>query len=110
MMKHSFGCSFVIFLVLASFMSTNASAQARRMLLSGEIVSPAYEGWWPNEDGTYKLFFGYMNSNWEQQFDIPVGPENYFSVVDEAELDDLRSTITLKTQVIEREAEHKQEM
>lgn len=66
-----------------------ASAQERRMLLSGESVSPAYEGWWPNDDGSYKLFFGYMNRNWEQQFDIPVGPENYFNVVGEAELDDL---------------------
>jgi hypothetical protein len=93
MMKRSVGNSFVssivTCLVLAALMSSNATAQARRMLLSGEIVSPAYEGWWPNEDGSYKLFFGYMNSNWEQQFDIPVGPENYFNVVDEAELDDL---------------------
>ena len=30
-----------------------------------------------------------MNRNWEQHFDIPVGPENYFNVVDEEELDDL---------------------
>lgn len=59
------------------------------MLLSGEMVYPAYEGWWPNEDGTYKLFFGYMNTNWKQQFDIPVGPANYFNVAEESELDDL---------------------
>jgi len=75
--------------LLALCVGLNASAQERRMLLSGEMVSPAYEGWWPNEDGTYKLFFGYMNTNWEQQFDIPIGPGNYFNVTEEAELDDL---------------------
>ena len=70
-------------------LGTGVQAQERRMILSGEMVSPAYEGWWPNDDGTFKLFFGYMNSNWEQHFDIAIGPDNYFSVVDEAELDDL---------------------
>ena len=77
----------VVFLVLA--VATSATAQERRMVLSGEIVSPAYEGWWPNDDGTFKLFFGYMNSNWEQEFDIDIGQENYFSVVEPGELDDL---------------------
>ncbi len=52
------------------------SAQTRYMYLKGRSVSPAYEGWWPNDDGTFKLFFGYMNSNWEEEFDVPVGPEN----------------------------------
>ena len=77
-------------LLLAMTVATGtASAQERRMILSGEIVSPAYEGWWPNADGSFKLFFGYMNSNWEQQFDIPVGPQNYFNIVNARELDDL---------------------
>lgn len=75
--------------LLLLILSFQVSAQERRMLLSGEMVSPAYEGWWPNEDGSFKLFFGYMNSNWEQQFDIPVGPKNYFNVVEKAELDNL---------------------
>jgi hypothetical protein len=43
------------------------TGQERRMTLSGEILSPAYEGWWPNDDGTFKLFFGYMNSNWQEE-------------------------------------------
>jgi len=52
------------------------NAQTRYMYLRGQSVSPAYEGWWPNEDGSLKLFFGYMNSNWEEEFDIPIGPAN----------------------------------
>jgi len=64
-------------------------AQPRFMQLTGEIASPAFEGWWPNEDGTYKLFYGYMNSNWEQEFDIDIGPDNYFTFTQEGDLDDL---------------------
>ncbi|HTD84373.1 MAG TPA: hypothetical protein VK648_11335, partial [Gemmatimonadaceae bacterium] len=51
-------------------------AQTRYSYLSGRSMSPAFEGWWENADGSFTLFFGYMNSNWSQEFDIPVGPEN----------------------------------
>jgi len=66
-----------------------AQAQQRFMELRGEITSPAYEGWWENEDGSFKLFYGYMNSNWEQTFNVPIGSANYFSVVEEGALNDL---------------------
>jgi len=29
----------------------------------GQIVSPAYEGWRQNEDGSFSMLFGYMNAN-----------------------------------------------
>ena len=64
-------------------------AVGRFASMRGQIVSPAYEGWWPNEDGSYTLFFGYMNSNWEQDFEIPIGPRNYFAVTEAGGLDDL---------------------
>ena len=51
-------------------------AQTRFTYSRGQSVSPAYEGWWQNEDGTYSLFFGYMNSNWEEELDVPIGPDN----------------------------------
>ena len=66
-----------------------ADAQTRFMYLNGQTVSPAFEGWWPNDDGTFTLFFGYMNSNWEQEFDVPIGPANYFTFAEPRELDDL---------------------
>jgi hypothetical protein len=53
-----------------------ASAQTRFSYSRGQSISPAYEGWWQNGDGSFTMFFGYMNSNWEEEFDIPVGPEN----------------------------------
>ena len=52
------------------------NAQTRFTYSRGQSVSPAFEGWWQNEDGTYSLFFGYMNSNWVEEFDVPVGPDN----------------------------------
>lgn len=66
-----------------------AKGQPRFMQLTGDIASPAFEGWWPNDDGSFKLFFGYMNSNWQEEFDIPIGQDNYFSITEEGGLDDL---------------------
>ena len=69
----------------------NADAQTRFMHLRGQSIHPAYEGWWPNDDGSLTLWFGYMNSNWEEQFDIPLGPENYFAQTAPGALNDLET-------------------
>lgn len=45
----------------------------------GEPVLPAYHGWYPNEDGTIDLWFGYLNQNWREELDVPVGPDNMIS-------------------------------
>ena len=42
----------------------------------GETVTPAFEGWYPNPDGTVTLSFGYYNRNYQESIDIPVGPNN----------------------------------
>jgi hypothetical protein len=39
-------------------------------------VSPAYEGWEQNPDGSFNFLFGYMNRNWEEEIDVPIGAEN----------------------------------
>jgi hypothetical protein len=46
---------------------------------SGQNVAPAYEGWEEDADGTKYFLFGYMNRNWEEELDLPVGPANSFS-------------------------------
>ena len=43
---------------------------------SGQSVTPAYEGWFKNADGTISLLVGYFNRNHTQTLDIPVGPNN----------------------------------
>src|SRR5688572_28362074 len=47
---------------------------------SGQNVSPAYEGWEVGADGTKYFVFGYMNHNWEEEIDVPVGPDNSFNI------------------------------
>ena len=42
----------------------------------GMHVAPIYEGWTRNDDGTFDLWFGYLNRNWEETLNIPVGPDN----------------------------------
>ena len=42
-------------------------------------MAPAYEGWIENDDGSYMMVFGYMNRNWEEELDVPVGPDNFLS-------------------------------
>ena len=59
-----------------SLIFTSTNAQTRFMYLKGQPISPAYEGWWPNDDGSFTMFFGYMNSNWQEEFDIPIGADN----------------------------------
>ncbi len=46
---------------------------------AGQTVTPAYEGWFPNDDGTFSLSFGYFNRNAEEVIDIPIGDDNSFS-------------------------------
>jgi hypothetical protein len=52
------------------------AAQIRFTYSSGQSVSPAYEGWMPNADGSFTMYFGYMNTNWLEEFDIPIGAAN----------------------------------
>ena len=66
----------VVALVASMALPLSTGAQTRFTYSRGQSVSPAFEGWWQNEDGTHTLFFGYMNSNWEEEFTIPIGPDN----------------------------------
>jgi hypothetical protein len=43
---------------------------------AGQDVTPAFDGWEPNPDGTFNLAFGYFNRNLDEQLDIPIGPNN----------------------------------
>ena len=59
------------------------SAQQKDGLLSGNIkynsgqsIQPIFEGWTRNADGSYQLWFGYLNRNHVQQLSVPVGPSN----------------------------------
>lgn len=44
----------------------------------GQTVTPVFEGWYTNPDGTRTLSFGYFNRNYGEALEIPVGPDNFF--------------------------------
>ena len=54
-------------------------AKAQLSYQSGQNVSPAYEGWIQNEDGSKTMVFGYMNRNWSEELDVPIGKDNFLS-------------------------------
>ena len=45
----------------------------------GQSVFPVYQGWTENPDGAFDLHFSYVNQNWEEEIDIPIGPNNNIS-------------------------------
>ena len=44
---------------------------------SGQDISPVYEGWEENPDGSIDMIFGYFNRNLEEELHVPVGPNNH---------------------------------
>src|ERR1043165_4304184 len=42
----------------------------------GTSVTPAFEGWYFDKDGSQRLLVGYFNRNTKQELDIPAGPDN----------------------------------
>ena len=62
-----------------TLIASSASAQSLSYT-KGQNISPAYEGWEQASDGSKYFLFGYMNRNWEEEIDVPVGPENGFNV------------------------------
>ncbi|MFN7982707.1 MAG: hypothetical protein U0Q11_12680 [Vicinamibacterales bacterium] len=70
------------FLGVLALLVSPALASAQSLAYnSGQNVAPAYEGWEEPGDGNKYFLFGYMNRNWEEELDVPVGPENGFSGV-----------------------------
>ena len=49
------------------------SAQQRNLATHGLAVTPFFEGWYPNANGTYTVSFGYFNRNREEVVHVPVG-------------------------------------
>jgi len=42
----------------------------------GASITPAYEGWYTNPDGSFTILLGYYNRNSREALDIPIGPNN----------------------------------
>ncbi len=64
-----------ISVVFAAFLAVG-SARAQVQYARGQDVAPVFEGWERNPDGTFSMVFGYLNRNYEEEVDVPVGPSN----------------------------------
>ena len=67
--------------LIAALLGLTAGPRAQLPLASpkasGQTVTPAYEGWYKNADGTFSLSFGYYNRNSEEVVEVPIGPDNF---------------------------------
>ncbi len=73
-----FAVALIVFAVLAVTTHGQEVAMSELKFNAGQSVQPAYEGWTRNPDGSRSMWFGYMNRNWEETPDIPVGAGNGF--------------------------------
>src|SRR5262245_45021064 len=65
--------------LVVSFGVAHVGLRAQVLTYSkGQPISAAYEGWEVDPDGSKYFIFGYENKNWEEEMDLPVGPENGF--------------------------------
>ena len=64
----------------AAFLAVSGGLRAQSpSYTSGQNVAPAFEGWEQDADGSRYFVFGYMNRNWEEELDLPIGPANSFA-------------------------------
>lgn len=68
-----------LFAVGLAMASGPSFAAAQISYQRGQNIAPAYEGWIQNDDGTKTMVFGYMNRNWSEEIDVPVGEDNFFT-------------------------------
>jgi hypothetical protein len=67
-------------LAVCALVFSVSAARAQVQYARGQNVAPIFEGWERNPDGTFNMVFGYLNRNYEEEVDIPVGPENAVAV------------------------------
>lgn len=65
-----------ILAVVAAALVFGGDVRGQAGFLSGQDITPAYDGWEANPDGSFNIAFGYFNRNWDEEIDIPIGPNN----------------------------------
>jgi hypothetical protein len=67
-------------LILAGSLGVGVTAQSEfannLKFDSGQDVQPVFEGWARVPNGTFDLYFGYLNRNWVQRLHVPIGSAN----------------------------------
>lgn len=68
--------------LMTGALAISPSAGAQMLHRFGQSIQPVYEGFEKNADGGFTLWFGYLNRNYDETPDIPVGQDNFFQVAD----------------------------
>ncbi|MDA1370348.1 MAG: hypothetical protein O2971_06255 [Proteobacteria bacterium] len=72
--------SSAILLIVVLLSSGTVTAQTLHRF--GQSIQPIFEGFEKNIDGSYTMWFGYLNRNYNEYPDIPLGDSNSFQVAD----------------------------
>jgi hypothetical protein len=71
-------CASVTLVAAGALVSAQVQLPSNPPKQFGASISPAFEGWYDNPDGTHTFLIGYYSRNTEQEIDIPIGPNNHF--------------------------------
>lgn len=63
-------------LLCVVFAATAVVGAQQLQYLSGQSVQPYFEGWEQNSDGSFSMVFGYLNRNFREELNVPIGPNN----------------------------------
>jgi hypothetical protein len=69
-----------VFSAVLLFGAVGVRLEGQVQYATGQNVAPTFEGWEHNPDGTYSMVFGYLNRNYEEEVDIPIGQDNSITV------------------------------
>ena len=72
-----------VYAALAVGVAASTPVNAQVQYATGQNVAPIFEGWERNPDGSYNMVFGYLNRNYEEEVDIPIGTGNSITIGDE---------------------------
>ena len=71
--------AFYMLILTVAGVTVSSPASAQVSAPSGQNIAPSFEGWEQNADGSFNLVFGYFNRNWDEEIDLPIGPDNSLS-------------------------------
>ncbi len=69
-------------LVLSLALTPPANAQQTRYMTGQDARAGVRGVGAQNADGTFSMVFGYMNRNYEEELDVPIGADNHFEPLD----------------------------
>ena len=69
-------------LLALSFTSISGIATAQILHRFGQSIQPIFEGFEKNPDGSFTMWFGYLNRNYDELPNVPIGANNAFLAAD----------------------------